>query len=141
MSVTNSPPTLTPAIYAQYIVLITAQGQLQIRGMPAIHLRVDDFVFTSLPAVQMFFGHCQLHHCMKKWPKLGITPPGFYKYARTLELSLSPDFPALVLCANHDLPGIEHRHHAYDFHWLRLNQFQKLHTLNIWTSAQSTPGP
>lgn len=96
------------------------------------------FVFTSLPAIQMFFGHCQLHPLMKKWPKLGITPPGFYKYARTLELSLSPDFPALVLCANHDLPGIEHRHDAYDFHWLRLNQFQKLHTLNIWTSARST---
>lgn len=75
---------------------------------------------------------------MERWPKLGITPPGFFKYARTLEISVSPDFPALVLCANHDLPDIEHRHDAYDFHWLRLDQFQKLHTLNIWISARST---
>ena len=66
-----------------------------------------------------------------------ITPPGFYKYARTLELSLSADFTGALLCANYDLPGLERRHEVYDFHWLRLDLFQNLHTLNIWISARA----
>lgn len=95
------------------------------------------FVFTDMRAIQMWFGYCELHPAMKEWPKLGITPPGFFKYARALELSLSPDFPLLLLCANCDLPGIERRHEVYDFHWLRLDRFQSLRTLNIWVSARS----
>ena len=86
----------------------------------------------------MFFGYCELHPTMKAWPKLGTTPPGFFKYATSVELSLGPDFPALLLCANLEIPGIERRHNVYDFHWLRLDQFRNLRTLNIWISARST---
>ncbi|KFY20156.1 hypothetical protein V491_03944 [Pseudogymnoascus sp. VKM F-3775] len=74
---------------------------------------------------------------MQKWPKIGTTPPGVYKYTRTLELSLSPDFPRSIICANYDLPGIEERHEVYDFHWLHLDRFQNLRNLNIWVSARS----
>jgi hypothetical protein len=85
----------------------------------------------------MFFGYCELHPAMKKWPKLGITPPAFYKYSRSLELSLSPDFPVLLLCANLDLPGIKRRHDVYDFHWLRFSRFQSLQSVKIWIPARS----
>lgn len=85
----------------------------------------------------MWFGYCQLPPVMKTWTKLGIPPPGFFKYARSLELSLSPDFPALLLCASLDLPGLDHRHDVYDFHWLRLDKFQNLRTLHVWISARS----
>ncbi|RYP58133.1 hypothetical protein DL769_009090 [Monosporascus sp. CRB-8-3] len=95
------------------------------------------FIFTDFPALQMFFGYCELHPVVKTWPKLGITPPAFFKYARSLELSLSPDFPKLLMCANFDLPGIERRHDVYDFHWLRLDQFQNLQRVNIWIAARS----
>ena len=70
-------------------------------------------------------------------PKLGITPPAFFKYARSLELSLSADFPKLLMCANLDLPGFETRHDVYDFHWLRLDKFRNLSSVNIWISARS----
>ncbi|SPO06269.1 uncharacterized protein DNG_08958 [Cephalotrichum gorgonifer] len=96
------------------------------------------FVFTDLRSVQMFFGYCKLPPPMDSWHKVGITPPGFFKFARTLELSITPEFPALVVCANHDLPGLEGRHSIYDFHWLRLDLFQNLSTLNIWIPARST---
>ena len=95
------------------------------------------FVFTDMRAIQMWLGYCQLHPFMKTWPKLGVTPPGFYKYARSLEISLSPDFPAIVLCANYDIPGLERRHDVYDFHWLRLERFRNLRKLDIWISARS----
>lgn len=66
----------------------------------------------------MWFGDCELHPTMKKWPKLGLTPPAFFEYATTLELSLCLDFPKLLLCANYDIPKIERRHQIYDSHWL-----------------------
>lgn len=65
------------------------------------------------------------------------TPPAFFKYTRSLELSLSPDFPKHLLCANIDLPGIERRHEVYDFHWLRLDQFENLKRVNIWIASRS----
>lgn len=100
--------------------------------------RSTTFVFTDMRAIQMWFGHCQLHPLMKAWPKLGSTPPGFYKYARSVELSLSPEFPALLLCANLSISRLERRHAIYDFHWLWLNKFKNLRTLNIWILARTT---
>ncbi|RYP81623.1 hypothetical protein DL770_005831 [Monosporascus sp. CRB-9-2] len=58
-------------------------------------------------------------------------------YARSLKLSLSPDFPKLLMCANFDLPGIERRHDVYYCHWLRLDRFQNLQSINIWIAARS----
>lgn len=86
-----------------------------------------------MTALQMFFGQCWVHPINKT----GITPPGFYKYARTLELSLSPDFPQSVICADQFLSIVRPRHQLYDFHWLWLDKFQNLHTLNIWISARA----
>ena len=86
----------------------------------------------------MFFGYCKYPPAWRAAiPKVGITPPAFFKYAKSLELSLSPDFPKLLVCANRDLPGIELRHDVYDFHWLRFNRFQNLRNVNIWISARS----
>ncbi|KAK2052205.1 hypothetical protein LY76DRAFT_671853 [Colletotrichum caudatum] len=63
------------------------------------------FIFTDMRAMQMLFDHCALHPAMETL-KTGEIPPAFFKHARRLELSLGPDFPALLMCANYDLPGI-----------------------------------
>ncbi|KAF4809411.1 hypothetical protein CGCSCA5_v011402 [Colletotrichum siamense] len=100
--------------------------------------RSTTFIFTDMPAVQMFFGYCELHPIVKTFPKIGITPPAFFKYARNVELSLSPCFNLELLCANFDLPGIPRRHDVYDFHWLRLDRFEYLQTFNIWIASRCT---
>lgn len=69
-------------------------------------------------------------------PKVS-TPPAFFKYTRCLELSLSPDFPKHVWCANDDIQDFEHRHEVYDFHWLHLDRFEKLDRMNIWIASRS----
>ena len=89
-------------------------------------------------AIQFFFGHCLLPPAAASLFNIPTTPPGFYKYARTLELSLSTDFPGSLICANFKIPGLEHRHEVYDFHWLHLDRLQNLHTLNIWISARAS---
>ncbi|KAK2763393.1 hypothetical protein CKAH01_04987 [Colletotrichum kahawae] len=94
------------------------------------------FIFTDMPTIQMFFGYCELHPVVKTFPKIGITPPAFFKYARNVELSFGPDFPMQLLCANFDLPGIPLRHDVYDFHWLRLDRFENLQTFNIWIASR-----
>ncbi|KAH6711903.1 hypothetical protein BKA61DRAFT_677098 [Leptodontidium sp. MPI-SDFR-AT-0119] len=94
------------------------------------------FIFTDFRALQMFFGYCANNPALKKLPEMP-TPPAFFKYTRSLELSLSPDFPKHLLCANIDLPGIERRHEVYDFHWLRLDQFENLKRVNIWIASRS----
>ncbi|KAH9208164.1 hypothetical protein DL95DRAFT_467953 [Leptodontidium sp. 2 PMI_412] len=94
------------------------------------------FIFTDFRALQIFFGYCANNPALKKLPEMP-TPPAFFKYTRSLELSLSPDFPKHLLCANIDLPGIERRHEVYDFHWLRLDQFENLKRVNIWIASRS----
>lgn len=94
------------------------------------------FIFTDFRALQMFFGYCELPPALKKWPEKA-TPPAFFEYTRSLELSLSPDFPKHLACANMDLPGIDCRHEVYDFHWLRLGQFENLKRINIWIASRS----
>ncbi|KAF4922367.1 hypothetical protein CGCVW01_v005341 [Colletotrichum viniferum] len=113
------------------------------------------FIFTDLATVQMFFGACAIHPAMKT-AKTGVTPPAFFKYARSFELSLSPDFPALPICANYDLPGIPRRHDVYDFHWLRfcgikefdvqglkdmLSSFKTIETVTLSTPLSQRIGP
>ncbi|KFY07031.1 hypothetical protein V492_07510 [Pseudogymnoascus sp. VKM F-4246] len=95
------------------------------------------FIFFDLETVQMFLGHCQLTPGIEHWPRVGITPPGLFKYARSLEFSLSPDSPKLLNCTRFNLAGTEVRHDFYDFHWLRLPEFQNLESINIWISARS----
>ncbi|KAF4857322.1 hypothetical protein CGCSCA4_v000431 [Colletotrichum siamense] len=94
------------------------------------------FIFTDMPSVQKFFGYCKPHPLEKTLPEVGITPPAFFKYAQNVEISLGPDFPLQLLCANFDLPEIPHRHDVYDFHWLRLNRFENLQILNLWISSR-----
>ncbi|OBT92177.2 hypothetical protein VE01_10051 [Pseudogymnoascus verrucosus] len=95
------------------------------------------FILTDLTTIQTFLGYCALHPAIKKRSKQGITPPAFFKHARSLELALMPDFPSALLCAAYDLPDLPHRHSVYDFHWLHLPRFQNLQNLNIWVSARS----
>ncbi|KFZ06289.1 hypothetical protein V501_07569 [Pseudogymnoascus sp. VKM F-4519 (FW-2642)] len=95
------------------------------------------FILSDLPTIQTFLGYCALHPAMKKRSKQGITPPAFFKHARSLELAFMPDFPSSLLCAAYDLPDLPHRHSVYDFHWLHLPKFQNLQNLNIWVSARS----
>lgn len=74
---------------------------------------------------------------MKSWGVSVITPPAFYENVRHLEISLSPDFPMLLFCANYDLEELESRHDVYDFHWLRLDRFSNLRSVKIWIAARS----
>ena len=65
------------------------------------------------------------------------TPPAFFRHSRSLELSLSADFPMNLICAAYDMPDLQRRHDTYDFHWLRLERFQNLRSVNIWIAARS----
>lgn len=65
-----------------------------------------------------------------------VTPPSLLKYARTQELSLSADLPIYMPCASTHVSR-KRRHEIYDFHWLRLDLFQNLHSPNIWISARA----
>ncbi|KAL9110255.1 MAG: hypothetical protein Q9227_005162 [Pyrenula ochraceoflavens] len=95
--------------------------------------------WNDMNAIQMFLGYCTLHPFIKSWskPVITVTPPAFYQHARHLEISLSPDFPMLLWCANFDAPELGRRHEAWDFHWLRLDRFQKLQSIQIWMAARS----
>lgn len=88
-------------------------------------------------ALQLFIGHCKIPPPLRSWPKMPITPPAFFKHATSLELSLTPNFPLVLPCAD---TGIceegESLHDVYDFHWLRLDEFQKLSSLKIWLAAR-----
>lgn len=88
----------------------------------------------------MFFGPCTLHPVLRQkessWR--GEVPPAFYKYARTLEVSLSPDFPKQLFCREYDVPGEQGRHGYNDFHWLHLDRFKSLRRVDIWIAARST---
>ncbi|KAF2220089.1 hypothetical protein BDZ85DRAFT_31722 [Elsinoe ampelina] len=88
----------------------------------------------------MFLGHCALHPIMAEWPKIGMPPPAFFQHVRKLEISLTPEFPVEIICANFDLPGLKHRHDAWDFHWLRLDSFKSLQSLKIWISTRTIMG-
>ncbi|TDZ17560.1 hypothetical protein Cob_v009471 [Colletotrichum orbiculare MAFF 240422] len=91
------------------------------------------FVFTDVLTMQLFFGRCAR-------PQPGterIMPPAFLKHSRSLELSLNPDFPALLPCVDLDIPGIPRHHDVYDFHWLRIDQCPNLQSLKVWIASRS----
>jgi hypothetical protein len=88
--------------------------------------------------MQMFFGYCKVPPLMLELRRESIAPPGFFKHARKFELSLTPDFPLLMACVIFDIPGLEKRHEAWDFHWLHLERFENLSSVDIWVPARST---
>jgi hypothetical protein len=89
----------------------------------------------------MFIGPCNLHKFIKKTTN---PPPAFFKFVRSIEISLSPDFsaraparwPTLVMCNNAGL-DLKEPHDPWDFHWLRLDKFEKLQSLKMWIAARS----
>ncbi|KAF6786362.1 hypothetical protein CSOJ01_15449 [Colletotrichum sojae] len=95
------------------------------------------FIFTDLRAIEKLLGGpCYLPPEWKPYHN-STAPPAFFRYARHVELSLEPHFPLTLSCAKHDLPGIPQRHEVYDFHWLRLDQFENLQSLKMWISSRS----
>jgi len=66
---------------------------LQLRGMPAIYLWVDDVHLHDFRALQMFFGYCKLHQDMRKLSKIGITPPSFLPVHPKLGVVVQSGFP------------------------------------------------
>lgn len=97
------------------------------------------FIFTDLMALQLFVGYCYTPPAINKWLKMALPPPAFTRYTRDLELSWTPNFPRIVSCQM-PLPGIDRQppfHDVYDFHWLRLDQFQNLRSIKIWVAARS----
>lgn len=96
---------------------------------------VDDALQRKIEKVRCRLG-VPLGEAMGSYAQKIVTPPAFLKYARTLELSLSPDFPIYLACAGPDVSR-DLRHEVYDFHWLRLDLFQNLQSLNTWISARA----
>jgi hypothetical protein len=89
-------------------------------------------------ALQMFLGFCTLHPLLARWPKIGVPPSGFFKYARSLEISLAPSFPWQIPCSNPDFHEVEAlRHDPNDFHWLRLEKLSRLRSIDIWVASRS----
>ncbi|KAF4984198.1 hypothetical protein FDECE_17138 [Fusarium decemcellulare] len=96
------------------------------------------FIFTDALAWQTFVGFCEPHPRMK-WPSKGIPPKAFLKYAKRIELSLSPGFPYDIPCsAPHMSAHPESLHNPYDFHWLHLDRFQNLQSIKMWIAARCT---
>ncbi|KAM7212728.1 hypothetical protein V8F06_011871 [Rhypophila decipiens] len=101
-------------------------------------------VFTDMVALQFFLGFCSLPHWIRdSWPKIGVPPPGFFSYAARVEISL-PAYPLAppIEFAEDVVPFLQEPselqklHNAYDFHWLRLDEFQSLRSLKIWITAR-----
>lgn len=101
--------------------------------------RSTTFIFTDVLTIQMFFGSCHIPEVWKAY-HMSMVPPAFFRYAQHVELSLQPHFPMSFSCANRDLPGVPHRHEVYDFHWLRLDQFDNLQSLKLWIASRSPSG-
>lgn len=92
-----------------------------------------------MTALQMFIGYCEVPPPIMNRPKIAVPPPAFFKYARELELSLTPNFPIVIPCADPYCHRQEDLHNVYDFHWLRLHEFQNLSNINIWVTARGIP--
>ncbi|KAF6811622.1 hypothetical protein CSOJ01_05606, partial [Colletotrichum sojae] len=122
-----------PRPNSAYIPMLLACKLISAECLQFIY-KSTTFIFTDMVAVQMFFGYCALHPATTN---PGVPPPAFFRYARNLELSLSPDFPAHLLCANFDLAEVSHRHKVWDFHWLRLDCFLNLRRIEVWIAARS----
>lgn len=97
------------------------------------------FVFTDLHSWQSFIGFCDQDARMKNWPKVDLQPHAFPKYCKHLELSMTPFFPCLITCSSPmRAPQPDRPHDPYNFHWLRLGNFQNLQSIKIWVTARST---
>lgn len=84
---------------------------------------------------------------IRAWPasKLRIPPPGLFRYSTMLEISLSAAFSSQFYCSDRSEPRLapdghdaepNPLHNPYNFHWLRLGQFDNLRSLKIWVAAR-----
>ncbi|CAH0026178.1 unnamed protein product [Clonostachys rhizophaga] len=95
------------------------------------------FVFTDILALERFIGVCQPNATRELRTNDKNKPAGFLKYTRNLELTLSPLFHLDISCfKTHERGSAENLHNPYDFHWLKLGQFENLTSLKIWASAR-----
>lgn len=89
---------------------------------------------------QLFVGFCKTPMLLveHRFPKIGgVPPPVLPDHVRHLELSLTPNLEHELPCADRsETPKEEDLHDAYDFHWLRLDKFQNLRSVNIWMAAR-----
>lgn len=84
-------------------------------------------------ALQKFLGYCKEPPPRKDQVGNSLSPPALFKYTRSLELSLSPDFALEIPCVRERL----YPHLSYDFHWLHLDRFQNLSSIKIWLVSQA----
>ncbi|KFY33738.1 hypothetical protein V494_07372 [Pseudogymnoascus sp. VKM F-4513 (FW-928)] len=131
----NENEELVPS-WSPYLPMLLSCKLLSEQCLKSIY-ESTTFIFVEIETIQMFLGYCQPKPRMESWSNIGITPPGLFKYARSLEFSFTPDVPKLLNCARYDIPGIEVRHEFFDFHWLHLPKFQNLRNINIWITARS----
>lgn len=97
------------------------------------------FVFTDPMSFQVFVGCCEWPPMTKDWLKMPVQPPAFPKHVRRLELSTNPLLPLQITCSTPYLTAHPNNlHDAYDFHWLKLELFEKLQSIKIWVAARST---
>ncbi|PGH02830.1 hypothetical protein GX51_04442 [Blastomyces parvus] len=95
------------------------------------------FVLADMQSLQTFIGYCEKPPLLKNFREV-ISPPALLKYTKHLELSLTPNFPLSLACADPDLHKPEEdRHNVYDFHWLSLDRFQCLKSIKIWIAARA----
>lgn len=93
---------------------------------------------------QIFVGHCKeptLAVENRSQPNIRFPQPVLLEHVRHLELSLPPSFEHALPCSSSSFPGetikAEDLHDAFDFHWLRLDKFQNLRSINIWMAARA----
>ncbi|KAM7212969.1 hypothetical protein V8F06_011623 [Rhypophila decipiens] len=142
-SVIHPPPCprRTPADPSSYIPMLQSCKLISAESKKSIY-ESTTFIFTDVMTFQLFAGYCKTPNCAveNRFLNIGFPKPVLLEHVRLLELSLTPNFELVLPCSASSFPGEtikeENLHNAYDFHWLRLNRFRNLRSLNIWMAAR-----
>ncbi|GJN67489.1 hypothetical protein PLICBS_001515 [Purpureocillium lilacinum] len=105
------------------------------RCLPSIYGSTT-FVVTDTTTLTALVGSCDTPIPMKIPYKPPRVPSALFQHARSLELSLSANFPVLLPCTVATDRKSGPAHGPYDFHWLKLGMFTSLSSLNIWIAAR-----
>ncbi|KAM7188824.1 hypothetical protein V8F20_010434 [Naviculisporaceae sp. PSN 640] len=134
-------PRQTPADPSSYIPMLQSCKLISAECKKSIY-ESTTFIFTDVTTFQLFAGYCKTpnYAVENRFPNIGFPRPVLLGHVRHLELSLTPNFELALPCSASSFPGEtieqEDLHDAYDFHWLRLDQFHNLRSLSIWMAAR-----
>ncbi|GJN81397.1 hypothetical protein PLIIFM63780_004931 [Purpureocillium lilacinum] len=124
-----------PRVRAPYLPMLLSCKAVSSECLPSIYGSTT-FVVTDTTTLTALVGSCDTPIPMKIPYKPPRVPSALFQHARSLELSLSANFPVLLPCTVATDRKSGPAHGPYDFHWLKLGMFTSLSSLNIWIAAR-----